>query len=500
MLELNGIRKSFGKIEVLRGVDLEARAGEVHALLGENGAGKSTLMKILSGILQPSEGTIRIDGKDRRFANYDEAIAAGVGIVFQEFSLIPYLNAVENMFLAREIRGPLRLLNKGAMRKRAAEIVGRLAVDVPLDVPVHRLSVAQQQFVEIAKALSLDARILVLDEPTATLTPSETEHLFKVMRELRRQGVAIIFISHHLEEIFEICDRITVLRDGELIGSCLTSEVDNDRLVEMMVGRRIEASFPPKPQFDPSAAKVIEVEELQLKKGGPVSRFALRKGEILGFAGLVGSGRTETVLAMLGAHSATRRKIKLDGVDTRLSGPDDALMRGIGLLPESRKEEGLITSFSILQNISLNNYGKYRKAHWFLDLKKELEYTTKAMAQVQVKAQGPYARVDTLSGGNQQKIVIARWLNHDMRVLIFDEPTRGIDVGAKAEIYSLMREFAARGHSIIMISSELPEVIGMSDRVCVFRSGGIVATVEGDDINSETIMTNATTGRVEHVA
>jgi ribose transport system ATP-binding protein len=320
------------------------------------------------------------------------------------------------------------------------------------------------------------------------------------MRELRRQGVAIIFISHHLEEIFEICDRITVLRDGELIGSCLTSEVDNDRLVEMMVGRRIEASFPPKPQLDPSAAKVIEVEELQLKKGGPVSRFALRKGEILGFAGLVGSGRTETVLAMLGAHSATRRKIKLDGVDTRLSGPDDALMRGIGLLPESRKEEGLITSFSILQNISLNNYGKYRKAHWFLDLKKELEHTTKAMAQVQVKAQGPYARVDTLSGGNQQKIVIARWLNHDMRVLIFDEPTRGIDVGAKAEIYSLMREFAARGHSIIMISSELPEVIGMSDRVCVFRSGGIVATVEGDDINSETIMTNATTGRVEHVA
>jgi ribose transport system ATP-binding protein len=267
-----------------------------------------------------------------------------------------------------------------------------------------------------------------------------------------------------------------------------------------MVGRRIEASFPPKPKLDPSAEVVIDVEELQLKKGGPVSRFSLRKGEILGFAGLVGSGRSETVLAMLGAHSASRRRIKLDGSETRFSGPDDALIRGIGLLPESRKEEGLITSFSILQNISLNNYRKYRKAHWFLDLKKELEHTKKAMAQVQVKAQGPYARVDTLSGGNQQKIVIARWLNHDMRVLIFDEPTRGIDVGAKAEIYALMRAFAASGHSIIMISSELPEVIGMSDRVCVFRSGGIVATLEGEDINSETIMTNATTGRVEHVA
>ncbi|MFN6987365.1 MAG: ATP-binding cassette domain-containing protein, partial [Rhizobium oryzihabitans] len=212
-------------VRALDGVSLRIGAGEFVAIMGQSGSGKSTLMKILCGILQPSEGTIRIDGTDRRFANYDEAIAAGIGIVFQEFSLIPYLNAVENMFLAREIRGPLRLLNKGAMRKRAAEIMSRLAVDVPLDVPVHRLSVAQQQFVEIAKALSLDARILVLDEPTATLTPSETEHLFKVMRELRRQGVAIIFISHHLEEIFEICDRITVLRDGELIGSCLTSEV-----------------------------------------------------------------------------------------------------------------------------------------------------------------------------------------------------------------------------------------------------------------------------------
>lgn len=484
MLELNGIRKSFGKIEVLRGVDLQARAGEVHALLGENGAGKSTLMKILCGILQPSEGTIRIDGKDRRFANYDEAIAAGVGIVFQEFSLIPYLNAVENMFLAREIRGPLRLLNKGAMRKRAAEIMSRLAVDVPLDVPVHRLSVAQQQFVEIAKALSLDARILVLDEPTATLTPSETEHLFKVMRELRRQGVAIIFISHHLEEIFEICDRITVLRDGELIGSCLTSEVDNDRLVEMMVGRRIEASFPPKPQLDPSAESVIEVEELQLKKGGPVSRFALRKGEILGFAGLVGSGRTETVLAMLGAHSASRRKIKVDGVDTRFSGPDEALMRGIGLLPESRKEEGLITSFSILQNISLNNYRKYRKAHWFLDLKKELEHTTKAMAQVQVKAQGPFARVDTLSGGNQQKIFISRWLATAPKLLLLDDPTKGIDLGAKADLFALMRHQADAGATILLYSSEDAEILEYADRILVFNGGRISAELTGADMTS----------------
>jgi ribose transport system ATP-binding protein len=500
MLELQGIRKSFGKIEVLRGVDLEVRSGEVHALLGENGAGKSTLMKILCGVIQPSAGTIRIEGSEYQFANYDAAIAAGIGIVFQEFSLIPYLNAAENMFLARELRNRLGLLDRQAMRKRAGEVMQRLGVSVPLDVPVQRLSIAEQQFVEIAKALSLDARILVLDEPTATLTPTEVEHLFKVMRELRRQGVAIIFISHHLEEIFQICDCVTVLRDGEFVGSCLVSEVDNDRLVEMMVGRRIENSFPPKPAFDVTAPVVLEVDNLRLKKNGPASRFSLRKGEILGFAGLVGSGRTETVLAMLGAGPVASCTLKIDGVEKRFSGPDEALYYGIGLLPESRKEQGLITSFSILQNISLNNYGKYRKGHWFLDLKKERKATQTAMDQVRVKAEGPDARVDTLSGGNQQKVVIARWLNHQMKVLIFDEPTRGIDVGAKAEIYALMREFTAHGNAIIMISSELPEVIGMSDRVCVFRQGAIVATVEGEAINSEQIMTHATTGSIEHVA
>ncbi|PJE29405.1 Ribose import ATP-binding protein RbsA [Pseudooceanicola marinus] len=500
MLQLTGIKKKFGNIQVLHGVDLNVRAGEVHALLGENGAGKSTLMKILTGILQPTEGTIRIEGEERKFANYDEAIEAGIGIVFQEFSLIPHLTAVENMFLAREMKNKLGLLDRRTMRARSKEILARLEVDLPLDVPITKLSVAEQQFVEIAKALSLNARILVLDEPTATLTPSEVEHLFKVMRELRKQGVAIIFISHHLEEIFEICDRITVLRDGEFVGDCNVSDVDNDRLVEMMVGRRIENSFPEKPGPRPGAKVMLECEEVQLRKNGPVSQFELREGEILGFAGLVGSGRTETALAMLGAFPATRCKVLVDGEETRFREPAEALAHGIGLLPESRKEQGLITSFSILQNISLNNYGKYRKYHWFIDLKKEMAASEAAMAQVRVKAQGATARVDTLSGGNQQKVVIARWLNHQMKVLIFDEPTRGIDVGAKAEIYQLMREFTAKGYAIIMISSELPEVIGMSDRVCVFRQGGIVATVEGDSINSEEIMTHATTGRVQNVA
>jgi ribose transport system ATP-binding protein len=499
MLELQGIRKSFGKIEVLRGIDLSVNAGEIHALLGENGAGKSTLMKILCGIIAPSSGTISVDGQVRQFANYNAAIAAGIGIVFQEFSLIPFLNAVENIFLARELRTPLGTLDKRRMRQRAAEIMKRLGVAVRMDVPINRLSVAEQQFIEIAKALSLDARILVLDEPTATLTPNEVEHLFKVMRELRRQGVAIIFISHHLEEIFEICDRITVLRDGAYVASCDVAGVDNDQLVEMMVGRRIENSFPTKPEPRSDAPMVIDVAALQLQRNGPSSQFQLRAGEILGFAGLVGSGRTETVLAMIGAGPYATRKLRLHEQEVGISGPDDALYRGIGLLPESRKEQGLITSFSILQNISLNNYRKYQQAHWFIDLKKEHAATEAAMAQVRVKAQGPNARVDTLSGGNQQKIVIARWLNHEMDVLIFDEPTRGIDVGAKAEIYALMREFTALGGAIIMVSSELPEVVGMSDRVCVFRRGSIVKTLTGEAINAEEIMIHATSGSSENV-
>ena len=500
MLKLSDIKKSFNSVKVLHGVDLEVRAGEIHALLGENGAGKSTLMKVLCGILQADEGTIEIDGEQRHFSDYDDAIAAGIGVVFQEFSLIPHLTAVENMFLAREICGRFGLLDRRAMKRRAQEILDRLGVEVPLDVPVTTLSVAQQQFVEIAKALSLDARILVLDEPTATLTPAEVEHLFKVMRELRSDGVAMIFISHHLEEIFEICDRITVLRDGSYVGTCETREVDTDKLVEMMVGRRIESNFPPKPALDPASPVVLEVEELQLTQRSPVSSFKLYQGEILGFAGLVGAGRTETALAMLGAHPAIRCKMQIKGKEKRFRDPADALANGIGLLPESRKEQGLITEFPILQNVSINNYGKYKKARFFIDLKKELDCTKTATAQVRVKAQSVHSRVDTLSGGNQQKVVIARWTNHHTRILIFDEPTRGIDVGAKAEIYQLMRGLTDQGYSIIMISSELPEVVGMSDRVCVFRGGGIVATVGGASVNSEEIMTHATTGRIDNAA
>ena len=494
VLQLAHITKGFPGVKALQDIHLEIARGEIHALLGENGAGKSTLMKILCGIYAPDEGTIVIDGEQRRFANYHDAVAAGVGIVFQEFSLIPYLNAVENMFLGRERRNRLGLLERAAMRRSAAAIFARLGVAIDLTVSIRELSVAQQQFVEIGKALSLDARILILDEPTATLTPAEAEHLFAIMRELKQQGVAMIFISHHLEEIFEVCDRITVLRDGQYVGTTDVADTDVGHLVEMMVGRRIESSFPPKPVLRADAPTVLEVNALQLHKDGPVNRFALREGEILGFAGLVGSGRTETALAVIGADRAHVKDVRIRGVAAKLSDPADALRAGVGMLPESRKTEGLIVDFSIKQNISINNFGKYRTARFFIDGRHEMRATADIMKRVGVKAPTMHTQVATLSGGNQQKVVIARWLNHHTNILIFDEPTRGIDVGAKAEIYLLMRELTARGYSIIMISSELPEIVGMCDRVAVFRQGRIEAMLEGDAIDANAVMTYATAG------
>ena len=499
ILKLHGISKSFPGVRALSGIDLEISPGEIHALLGENGAGKSTLMKILSGVYQPDEGRIVLEGEERHFAHYKEAVAAGIAIVYQEFSLIPHLNAVENIFLGRELRTRFGLLDRRAMRDSAAALFRRLGVKINLFAEVLSLSVAQQQFIEIAKALALDARLLILDEPTATLTPSETEHLFDIMRELKRQGVAMFFISHHLEEIFEICDRITVLRDGQWIGVTDVKDTDVDRLVEMMVGRRLEASFPPKPETASAAAIVLEVVELQIKRNGPVNAFQLREGEILGFAGLVGSGRTEAILAVMSATPVHRKQILVNGKGAKLADPADSLALGLGILPESRKTEGLITPFSIRDNISINNLGKYTRRGPFIDRKSEATATADIMRQVGVKAPGMETVVENLSGGNQQKVVLARWLNHHANILFFDEPTRGIDVGAKAEIYRLMRALTARGYAIVMVSSELPEIVGMCDRVCVFKQGKIVRTLDTAEISPEEVMRHATAGEAHEL-
>ena len=494
VLRLNQISKSFPGIKALSKIDLVLERGEIHALLGENGAGKSTLMKILCGIYQPDEGQIFLEDKQYHFADYNNAVAAGIAIIFQEFSLIPDLDAVENIYLGREYTNSLGFLNRTQMRKEASELFNRLGIHINIDVPIRQLSVAQQQFVEIAKALSLNARILILDEPTATLTPNEAEHLFSIMRDLKANGVSMFFISHHLEEIFEICDRITVLRDGQYIGTTPVAETDVDKLVEWMVGRRLDQTFPIKPPSRTNSAKVMEVKALQLTKDAPTNRFTLHEGEILGFAGLVGSGRSELARAVIGADPAWKKEVYIHGKRQSLKSTADALQQGIGLLPESRKTEGLIVDFPIRENISINNLAKYVHKGVFIDHPKEYKTSQDVMSQIGVKAPTPMSIVGQLSGGNQQKVVISRWLNHHCKILIVDEPTRGIDVGAKAEIYSLMRQLTSEGYSIIFISSELPEIVGLCDRVAVFRQGAIVATLEKDQITSTEVMRHATIG------
>jgi ribose transport system ATP-binding protein len=494
VLRLERISKRFPGVNALTDIDLTLEKGEIHALLGENGAGKSTLMKILSGIYQPDGGRILVDGSERRFSTYKEAIAAGVAIIFQEFSLIPDLNAVENIYLGRELTSPFGFLTRRTMREEARALFAKLGIAIDLDVPVCSLSVAQQQFIEIAKALSLNARLLILDEPTATLTPSEAEHLFTIMRDLKAHGVTMIFISHHLEEIFQVCDRITVLRDGHYVGSTAVADTNVDTLVEWMVGRRLDQAFPPKPERRNDAARVLEARAVQLAENTPINGFSLYEGEILGFAGLVGSGRSELARAVIGADPAWKKEVYVRDQRVGLKNTAEALEHGIGLLPESRKAEGLIVDFSVRDNMSINNLAKYLGPGPFINHRVEHDSTREMMTRVGVKAPGPLSIVGQLSGGNQQKVVIARWLNHHCKILIFDEPTRGIDVGAKSEIYTLMRRLTNEGYAIIFISSELPEIVGLCDRVAVFRQGAIVATLEGDSINSTEVMRHATTG------
>ena len=491
VLRLEQISKRFPGVNALTNIDLSVGKGEIHALLGENGAGKSTLMKILSGIYQPDEGRILLDGKEFNFASYNEAVAAGVSIIFQEFSLIPYLNAVENIYLGREYTNSLGFLTRATMRKEAGALFQKLGINIDMEVPVCQLSVAQQQFVEIAKALSLNARILILDEPTATLTPSEAEHLFGIMRDLKANGVTMVFISHHLEEIFEICDRITVLRDGNYVGTTDVKDTDVDKLVEWMVGRRLEQAFPPKPEAQKNPRKVLEARDVQLSEGAPANSFTLHEGEILGFAGLVGSGRSELARAVIGADPAYKKEVIFRDQKVALKDTAEALEAGIGLLPESRKTEGLIVDFAIRENISINNLKKYLGPGPFINHRAEYSTTEEMMKRVGVKAPDPMTIVGQLSGGNQQKVVIARWLNHHCKVLIFDEPTRGIDVGAKAEIYHLISELANRGVAVIMVSSELPEILGMSDRVMVMHEGRITGILEKDEADQETILSLA---------
>jgi ribose transport system ATP-binding protein len=480
LLQMKGISKDFFGVRVLDGVDLECTAGEVHAIVGENGAGKSTLMKILVGAYTPTEGEVVIDGEPVRFSHPLEGQRAGVSIIYQEFNLLPDRSVAENIYLGREPRRGV-LVDRSTMEEDAAAILDQLAPDDPISPRdmVGLLPVSKQQTVEIAKALSLDSKIVVMDEPTAALAAHEVERLFTQIRRLKERGIAVLYISHRLKEVFEIADRITVLKDGERVATTPTSEVTTPELVRMMVGREFDQYFPPR-----AAPDALGPVKLRLRGAGNDFLADLdldvRDGEILGIAGLQGSGRTELARAIFGADPFTRGTLELDGVERTIRSPGQAVAAGIGFVTEDRKAEGLALSQSVRDNVALAWRGlkrAYRRDHTLAidDLVKAVELRFRNLGQ----------EVRFLSGGNQQKVVLAKWLATEPRLLMFDEPTRGIDVGAKAGIHDLIRGLANEGVAVILISSELPEVIGMSDRIVVMRQGEIAGEVPAGPSEAE---------------
>jgi len=473
LLVMEGIDKSFPGVHALDHVDLTLAGGEVLALLGENGAGKSTLIKVLSGAYLPEAGGIRIAGRPAGIAGPLDAQRAGVAVIYQEFNLVAPMSARENIFLGRE-RTAAGLLRHGDERRRAEQLFARIGVEVDPDALCRDLSVAQQQAVEIAKALSLDARIVVMDEPSATLTPQEVRRLFAIIGDLRGAGIGVIYISHRIDEIFRVADRVMVLRDGRHIGTCDVADVDRDRLIEMMVGRKLDSEFPRRRVAVGPERLVVR----RLSRGRKVRdvSFSVRRGEVLCLTGLVGAGRTETARLIFGADRRESGSIELDGRRLRIRGPRDAIRSGICLLTEDRKGQGLLLSQSIRENFGLPNLPELCR-FGFVRRRREREALGGYVEALRIRPPDGERRVCDLSGGNQQKVVLAKWLQRNCEAILFDEPTRGIDVGAKYEIHSLINDLAAAGKAIVMISSELPEVLGMSDRILVMHDGRITGEI-----------------------
>lgn len=488
-LRMEGIKKSFGGVRALNSVDFSVKPGEIHALVGENGAGKSTLMKILSGAYQKDEGTILIDGAPVEIASPRRGKELGVGIVYQEFELAGDLTVAENIFLDR--LGSGGLIDWKQIYEKADAIVKSLNFEIDVKSVVRDLSVAYQQVVEIAKVLSQNAKILVLDEPTAVLSPKETEALFETLYKLRKEGVSIIYISHRMEEIFRIADSITIMRDGEVTGTGLRSEMEMDQVIERMIGRKLSAMFPPRSVK--IGEEILRVEELEGRVFHGIS-FRVRRGEILGIAGLVGSGRSDIVRAVFGADKKKSGKIYLNGREVTIRSPKDAVRLGIGLIPENRKEQGLVLDFSVKKNITMPNIRSVRGAFGVIRQRKENALAKSLVEKLTVKTDSINAAANELSGGNQQKVVLAKWFNTDSQVIIFDEPTRGVDVGAKIEIYSLINEFAERNLGVIIISSELSEIIGMCDRTIVIDNGRKKGELEKGELSELNIMKLAVGG------
>jgi ribose transport system ATP-binding protein len=492
ILRMEGIYKSFPGVQALSDSQFELRAGEVHALVGENGAGKSTLVKILGGIYHKDAGHIFLDGEEVNVTNPRMAQDLGISIIHQELNLMPHLTVAQNIFIGREPRSKLPfVLDEKAANQKTERLLDMLNLQLDPTVKVSNLTVAKQQMVEIAKALSFNARILIMDEPTAALTDTEIEELFTIIRQLREKGVGIVHISHRLEELKQISDRVTVMRDGKYIDTLLTKEASIDQIISLMVGRTIYESTPELPE-NPNQDLALEVRNLNRGKVLKDISFNLKKGEILGFAGLIGAGRTEVARAIFGADVYDSGEVFIKGKPAHIKSPGDAVMLGIGYLSEDRKRYGLTLGMDVKENIAMAAMKNFLNWFGWVDFKKTVVRGQEMVKALNIKTPNLDQQVKFLSGGNQQKVVIGKWLTADTEILIFDEPTRGIDVGAKSEIYKLLNDLAHQGKAIIMISSELPEILRMSHRVVVMCEGRVTGILEAGEATQESIMKYAT--------
>ena len=491
-IELKNIHKAFGSNEVLKGVNLTLKSGEVHALMGENGAGKSTLMNILTGIHKQDKGQIFVDGQEVSFKNPLEAEAHGIAFIHQELNIWPNLSILENLFMMHSITNGMGVLDFKAMRKLAEEKCREIEIELPLDMEAGECSVGQQQMTEIVRNLLVDAKVVIMDEPTAALTERETEKLFEVMRSLKKRGVAMVYISHRMEEVTANCDTITVMRDGVSVATKSVKEYGMEQIIRDMVGRSITEFYPDR--RNKPAEVILEVKSFNQPGVFRDVSFNLRKGEILGVAGLMGAGRTEIMRAIFGVDPHESGELVFKGEPLKITKPEDAIKAGMAFVTENRKTEGLILDFSILRNIALPSVDTFAK-NSVINFGKLSGFADEMAKKLGVKAHSLELEAGALSGGNQQKVVIAKWVGMNPDVIIMDEPTRGIDVGAKCDIYELMNELTASGVSIIMVSSELPEVLGMSDRILVVHEGRIAGELLRDEADQEKIMTLATGGK-----
>ncbi|KAB8038164.1 sugar ABC transporter ATP-binding protein [Janthinobacterium aquaticum] len=489
IFEMRGIEKRFGATRALRGVHLTVRSGEIHAVMGENGAGKSTLMKILSGVYTPDAGEIILDGKPIRIRNPGEARALGINLIYQELSVAKNMTVAQNVFMGSEPKGPFFTVKAAEMRERTNAILADLGSRFNADSMVSTLSIAEQQQVEIARALVHKSRILIMDEPTAALSDRETEQLFRIIEEQRDKGLAVLYISHRMAEVERLARRITVLRDGAYVGELGKDELDQKKVVQMMVGRPAD-DFYQHQRRQSHGAERLRVENVGAGKVRPAS-FVLHAGEVTGLAGLVGAGRTELARLIFGADKKQSGQVWLDGKEVQIGEPLAAIRHGIGYLPEDRKSLGLFMQLSAMENMSMNILSQHAKAG-VVDRRALTDLTLASIASLNVKVSGPEGIVGGLSGGNQQKVLLARWLAIKPKVLILDEPTRGVDVGAKSEIYKIIHQLADAGTAVLCISSELAELVGICDRVMVMCEGKMTGEVTGDNITQEQILALAT--------